>query len=69
MGRKGGMIAPTEERISDTCSTPLGLTFRVQPLNADKWGPQPTTQSTNQTTDGDEGGADTTSDSVSDQTW
>ncbi|MGH3942771.1 MAG: hypothetical protein ACRDTG_29950 [Pseudonocardiaceae bacterium] len=70
MGRQRGRIVPTEERISNTNNTPLGLTLRVSPAMASKWGPQPTTIATTNTTDGVEGeGTDETTDSVSDESW
>jgi hypothetical protein len=70
MGRQGGLIVPTVERISDTDSTPLGLTLRVEPATAEKWGSKPTSQATSIKSDGDQGeGAETTSDSTQDQTW
>lgn len=34
MGHRGGRITPTNERISDTDSTPFGLSLRVVPATA-----------------------------------
>ena len=71
MGRPDGRIIPTDERISDTDSTPLGLTLRVEPLKASEtWGPKPTKQATESTSDGVEGeNTNKQADSVDDETW
>jgi hypothetical protein len=70
MGRQRGRIVPTADRISDTASTPLGLSLRVEPATAEKWGPKPTSQATSIKSDGDQGeGSETQSDTTSDQTW
>ena len=71
MGRQGGRIAPTKEHISDTASTPLGLSLRVAPATPDLTGAATSTPTTT-TTDGVEGdgsGCDETSDSYTDETW
>jgi hypothetical protein len=71
MGRKGGLIVPTDERISDTASTPLGLSLRVTPgafvplLEAGG-----TTMPTSSTSDGDDGeGTADNPDETPDETW
>lgn len=71
MGRQGGLIVPTVERISDTDSTPLGLTFRVEPATVNRsFGAGPTTTPTGSTSDGDDGeGTSDNPDSYPDQEW
>lgn len=72
LGRDRGIIVPTVERISDTASTPLGLTLRAVPAKAEKWGPKPTSQATSIKSDGveDDGtGVETQSDTAQDETW
>jgi hypothetical protein len=71
MGREGGRIVPTVECISDTDSTPLGLSLRVKPITSvpllEAGG---TTQTTSGTSDGDDGeGTSTNTDSYSDEPW
>lgn len=71
MGREGGRIVPTTERISDTESTPLGLSLRVKPATVDRlFGAGGTSTTTSGTSDGDDGeGTSTNTDSFTDQEW
>lgn len=71
MGRQGGRIVPTTERISDTDSTPLGLSLRVEPSPANRlYAAGATVDVTTGTSDGDDGEhTSTNTDTIEDQDW